>query len=196
MIVFLNDFKPLKNAGFECLVRLILGFMLNIKDWGQVTVFQFHILDEELRLCLRRRVDTIEMIGTTGEAILTSLMEVIAEILVDDTGSLCSLHIDEAHGIFVNLPIILQLFPVNLSLVVADIDTVNLVAFRIVGITVKGAPAESERSYKDIIEKEHVQSNNETASYPPCPTGHVLQETHKEPWPLVADRTRYVSFSL
>ena len=44
MIVFLNDFKPLKNAGFECLVRLILGFMLNIKDWGQVTVSSFTFL--------------------------------------------------------------------------------------------------------------------------------------------------------
>lgn len=49
----LNDLKPLQHTRLELLDGLVLRFMLHVKDRRQVTILQFHILDEILRLRLR-----------------------------------------------------------------------------------------------------------------------------------------------
>ena len=193
MVMILHDLKPFQNTRLELFVRLVLGFMLHVKDRRKVPILQFHMFDEILRLCLGRRVDTIEMVGTTGEAILTSLIEVVLKILVNDTGTLSRLDIHEANGILVDLSVVLQFLPVNLPLMVTDIDTMNLIALRVTGIPIERTPTEAERSDKDIIEEKDIKSDDQRPPSPPSPSRHVLKETHKEPWPLMADRTRDTS---
>jgi hypothetical protein len=55
-----------------------------------------------------------------------------------------------------------------------DVDTMNLVALGIAHVAIKGTPAESERTYKEIIEKVNVYRHNSTAAYPIRPPGHML----------------------
>ena len=140
------------------------------------------------------------MIGATGEAILPCLMEVITEIVINDTGTLRRLHEDKAHRVLVDDTIILQFCPVDRTLVMTDINTMNLVTLRITDIAIKGTPTEAEWTDKDIIEEKDIERHNQTAAYPPRPTGSVLKkslkQTHQESWPLVADRTRQASLML
>jgi hypothetical protein len=59
-------------------------------------------------------------------------------------------------------------------LIVADIDTMNLVAFRVADITIEASPAEAKRSYEDIIEEIDIDGNDRQSAYPPSPTRQAL----------------------
>ena len=59
-------------------------------------------------------------------------------------------------------------------MIVADIDTTNLVAFRVADITIEASPAEAKRSYEDILEKIDIDGNDRQSAYPPSPTRQVL----------------------
>lgn len=93
------------------------------------------------------------MVSTTGEPIFTSLKEILIEILIDNTGTLCRFNIDKPDRIFVYLSVVLQLLPVNLPLVVTDVNTMDLIPLRVVDIPIQGTPTEAERSDEDIIKK-------------------------------------------
>ena len=92
-------------------------------------------------------------------------------------GALRSLDHDETHRELVDGSFVLQHLPIDSALVVADVDTVNLVAFRITDVAIKGAETESEGTDEEIIEEIDVGSQHRRSTQPPGPSGHVLQKT-------------------
>ena len=117
---------------------------------------------------------------STGKPILASLIEVVAEVAVGLGGSLGGLDHHKAYGAMVYLAVVLQLFPVDTSLMVRDVDAMNLVAVGIAHVAIERTPAESERTDKEVIEKIEIDSDYGRSAYPVCPTGHVAQNTDKE----------------
>jgi hypothetical protein len=61
-----------------------------------------------------------------------------------------------------------------MALMVGDVDSVNLVAFRITDVAIEGTPTEPERSDKEIVEKPDVARHNGRTSYPPTPRRDTL----------------------
>lgn len=179
-IVMLHDVEPLDDGRTKLLVGLILGLMLYIEHWGQVAILEFHGIDEVPGLLLGWAVDAIEMVSTTGEAVLTGLIEVIAEVLVGLGGSLGGLDHDEADGALVDGAIVLEFVPVDAALMVGDVDAVDLVAFGIAHVAIEGAPAEAEGADEEIIEEPDVAGDNGCATDPPAPAGQTSQHTHND----------------
>ena len=160
MIVFLNNIEPLQYRGFELRVSLFLGFMLYVKHWWQITVFKPYLTHEMLSLALGRRMDTVEVVGTARKTVLSRLMEVLTEVLVGLGTSLRGLDHHEADGASVDRTLVLQLIPVNMTLMVRYIDAVNLVTLRVADIAIEGTPAKTKRSYEEIVEEPDVGCNN------------------------------------
>jgi hypothetical protein len=152
-VVVLHHIKPCLYTLAEILDTLVLGLMLHIKHRRQVTVFQFDIFDEELCLCLGAGARAIEMIGTTRKSILTGIVEIIAEVLINLVGALRSLNHNEAYGTAVDKPLFTELRPVYIALVMTDVYAVNLVALRITHVAIKSTPSEAKRTYEDEIEE-------------------------------------------
>ena len=119
--------------------------MLHIEHRREITVFKLHYIKKMIGLLFGRSVNTIKMIGTTGKTILTSLIEILTEILVCLGSALSSLDHYKTHGTLVDHAIVLQFFPVDMSLMMGDINAVNLVTSRIADISIEGAPSESKR---------------------------------------------------
>ena len=92
------------------------------------------------------------MIGTAGETILQRLLEIVLELLVDAVGALCGLDHHEAHGTLVDHALIAQHLPVDIALIVRDVDAVNLIALRMVDLAIKCPPAETVGRNEEIIE--------------------------------------------
>ena len=176
-IVLFHDFQPQPDTLLELLVSLVLGLVLDVEDRRQVAILEFYVLDEELGLSLGGRMDAVEMVGTTGKAVLASLIEIVDKVFVDLRGALRSLDHDETHRELVDGAFVLQRLPIDGALVVADVDTVNLVAFRITDVAIKGAETESEGTDEEIIEEIDVGSQHRRSTQPPGPSGHVLQKT-------------------
>ena len=164
----------------KVLVGLVFGFVLHIEHGWQVAILQVYGLDEVIGLLLGGAVNTVEVIGSTGKPILAGLEEVVAEVAVGLGGSLGGLDHHKAYGAMVYLAVVLQLFPVDTPLMVRDVDAMNLVALGIAHVAIQRAPAESERTYKEIIEEVEIDSDYSCSAYPVCPTGHVAQNTDKE----------------
>ena len=132
------------NGILKLLISLILGLMLHVKHWGQVAVLELHGVHEMSGLLVCWRVDTIEMVGPTGKAVLTSLIEILFEVLVGLRSPLRRLDHHETDGALIDEPVVLQFIPVDTALMMRDVDTVNFITLRIADVTVKGAPTESE----------------------------------------------------
>ena len=116
LIVILHRFKPEFNRTLKLFIRLVFRFMLHVKHRWQISVFQFHVLQEMGRLLMGRCMDTIEMIGSTCKTMFTRLIEIITEILIRLCGSLCSFDHHKTDGTLVDTTIILQFIPVDTSL--------------------------------------------------------------------------------
>lgn len=97
------------------------------------------------------------MVSTTGEPIFTSLMEILIEILIDNTGTLCRFDIDKPDRVFVYLSVVLQTSCQSISPAVTDVNTMDLIPLRVVDIPIQGTPTEAERSDEDIIKEEDVK---------------------------------------
>ena len=156
LIIPLHRLKPENNRALELLISLVLGFMLHIKHWRQVAILQFHVFDEMCSLLIGWCMNTIEMIGTSGKSVFTSLIKVISEVLIQLCGAFCGFDHHKTDGTLIDAAIILQLIPVDTSLMMRNVDTMNLIAVGIVHISIKRTPAETERSDKEIIEEPDV----------------------------------------
>ena len=168
-IVLLDKVKPLQDRSLELCISLILGLVLHIEHRGQIAILEFHRLDEMIGLLLCRSMNAVEMVGSAGKAILASLEEIIAEVLIGLGGTLRSLDHDKADGALVDAAVVLEVIPVNTALMVRDVDTVDLIAFRIVDGTIECSPAEAEGADKEIVEEPDVAQDNRCSSDPPAP---------------------------
>ena len=109
------------------------------------------------------------MIHATNKTIITSLIEVFTEILINPRRTFRTLDDDKPNRTAFNHRI-LELFPINLSLIVRDINAMNFITFRIIGITIKRTPTESRRTDKKIIKSQDVEDYDNKSPYPPSPT--------------------------
>ena len=109
------------------------------------------------------------MIGATGEAVLTGLIEIVAEVLVDQGASLCGLDHHETDRTLVDGTVVFQLAPVNATLMMGDVYAVDLIALGIVDGAIKGTPPEPEGSHEEIVEEPDVAQDDSATTNPPSP---------------------------
>ena len=134
-------------------------------------------------------MDTVEMVGSTCKTILTSLIEIVAEVLVSLGSTLRGFDHHKADGTLVNTAVILQLAPVDASLMMGDIYAMDLITRRIIDTAIEGTPAEAEGTDEEIIEKPHVADDDSRTTDPPSPIRYTPQQTHKDIWLTTASRT-------
>ena len=170
VVVLLDNVQPLQHRRLELVIGLVLGFVLHVEHGWQVAVLQLHLTEEVLCLTVGRRVNAVEMVGTTGEPILTGLVEILTEILVGLRRAFGGLDHHETDGTAVNHTFVLQFVPIDMSLVVGDVNTVNLIPIRIADVTIERTPAETEGTDENIIEKPDVDSHDSSSTKPICPT--------------------------
>ena len=84
---------------------------------------------------------------------------------------------------------LLQFTPIDTSLMVGNIDAVNLVALRITDVAIEGTPTKTEGTNKEIIEEPHIADDDSSATNPPSPVRYTPQQTHKDTWLTTASRT-------
>ena len=148
--------------------------MFNVEHRRKVALLQLHLADEELCLSLCCRASTVEMIGATCEALFAGIIEIVLKVLVNLVGSFRLLNHNKTNGAFVDDGFVFQCCPVDSTLMVTDVNTVYLVAFRIAYLTIQGTPTETERTDENVVEEKDIDSNDNASSYPPCPPWQVL----------------------
>ena len=179
MVFVLNYVKPCKHVTLEILNTYVFWLVLNVKYRRQITVKQHDIFQEEISLLPGRRLVAPEMISTPYKAIVPCLGKVLLEHRVEDALSLGGFYKDETNRAFLNHRIAQQ-FPVNLSLMVADVYSTDFIAFRIFGIAIQSPPPETERPYEYIIKNPNVKSNNAQTAQPPGPPGITAHDRMKK----------------
>ena len=117
-----------------------------------------------------------EMVSPTGTTVFARLEEIFAEVLVSLRGTLRGLNHHETDGALVDHAIVLEFLPVDMPLMMGDVDAVDLVALGIADITVEGAPTETEGGHEEIIEEPDVTRNNRDAAQPPSPGRNLLKQ--------------------
>lgn len=163
--------------------------MLHIEYRGQIAILEFHRLDEMIGLLFSRCVNAVEMVGSTGETILTGLEEIIAEVLIGLGSTFRSLDHDKADGALVDATVVLEVIPVDAALMMRDVDTVDFIAFGIVDSTIECPPSEAEGSDKEIVEEPNVAQDHRSATDPPAPGRDSLQEANDDVRLTTATRT-------
>ena len=174
LIVLLHNVEPLEHTLLEILVRLVLRLVLNVEHRRQVASLQMNIRNEESRLLLGTRALAVEMIGTTCEAIFKGLLKIVLKLGVHPVSSLCSLNHHEAHRAVVYHALIAQQFPVYFTLIMGNVNAVNLIAVWIGHVAIERTPTEPIGRDKEIVEEPHIDSHHANAAHPVGPAGHLL----------------------
>ena len=151
--MLLNQSEPLEYGVLELLIGLALWLVFYIEHGRKVAILKINGLDEVIGLLLGWSVNAVEVIGTTGKSVLASLIEIVAEVTVGLCCSLGGLDHYEAYGTMIDGAIVLKLVPIDLALMVGDVDAVNLIALRIAYVAIQCAPTEAERANKEIVEE-------------------------------------------
>lgn len=110
-----------------------------------------------------------KMIGSAYETIFFGLPEVFFEFRVDAVCAFCCFYQYKSYRALLN-HCILQKFPVNVSLIMADVNTSDFVPLGIFRITVYGSPSEPEWPDEKVIEK---HTYNATTPSPPSHHAHL-----------------------
>ena len=152
------------NRGFELFVGLIGRLVLDIQYGWQVTILQLDGFHKMGGLLIGGCMNTIEMISTSCKTVFTGLEEIVFEVLVCLRGTFRSLDHDEAYRTIVDTAVVLEFIPVDTSLMMRDINTMNLIAIGIVNSPVKGTPTETKWSDKEIIEEPDIKDDNSTSA--------------------------------
>ena len=108
------------------------------------------------------------MVGTTYNAVLMGLIEVLVEVLVDDADTLCGLDKYKAEGPTLNGGIT-EAAPINMLLIMTDVYASNIISFWIVGFAVNSFPTEGEGIDKEIPKDEEVEEYHQPDSCQQCP---------------------------
>ena len=106
-----------------------------------------------------------EMISPSYEVVFFSPEEIVIEIVVVELLALCSLYNDETHRIVVDR-CVSKFFPFNICLVMADVNTTDIVSLRIRGLSINCLPSETIRTDKEIVEKPYVCDGNKYDTNP------------------------------
>ena len=123
--------QPREHALLKLFVGLRLSLMLHVEHRRQVALFEFYLFDEIFGLCPARRMYAPEVVSSSYKAIFACLIKVVVEFVIQFAGTFCGLNHHKAYGTFLYHPVVAQFLPVYLALVMADVDAVNLISFRI-----------------------------------------------------------------
>ena len=104
------------------------------------------------------------MICAALEAVFSGVVEIGAEARVCFCGSFGRFYENEAQRTVV-YACELQLFPVYLTLIAADVYAAYLISAGIIRVAKEGAPAKTCRADKEIIEPPHIKCNDYTDAY-------------------------------
>ena len=110
------------------------------------------------------------MISATDKTIVARILEIILETVVYLRTALGGLDHHKANRAMLYLGIA-EFLPIDLPLVMTDVDTTYLVALRILGIPIEGTPTESERTDKEMVEHPDIKTDDADTTQPPRPTG-------------------------
>ena len=135
MILVFHNMEPSKNVCLEIIHILVNRLMFHIKHGRKIPRSQVNLIQKIISLHARTTLITPEMIGSTDESILTSVIKILSEIFIHTTASLCTFYKDKAQ----RCPFyhsIAQFIPVNISLIMRNINSPYLIPFRIASITV------------------------------------------------------------
>lgn len=121
-----------------------------------------------------------EMISSAYEAVFTGLIEVHLEFGIEARAALRRLDDDELDGEAVDPGLRPHVVPMDVALVMGDVDAMDLIAVRIFGVAVERAPAEPCRGDEKEIEDPDVAYDDEQPTEHPGPSGAMLQERQME----------------
>lgn len=132
------------------------------------------------------------MIGPTDKPVLVGLIYIIVKVLVNDAYALGCFDDYKAEWLSLDGSVT-ETTPVNALLIVTDVDTSDIISFRVVRFTVDCLPPKRIRTYEKIVEYEeiggqHKANANDVAPYrnpPPegfaklaaSPTGRILPDS-------------------
>ena len=176
MIPILYDMQPYEHIALKILYTLVIGLMLDVEYGRKIAIRKMHLLQEVIRLFASRRFIAPEMIHATDESVVASLIEVLAEVFIQAAGTLGTLDDDKAHRTTLDHRIV-ELLPVYLTLIMRNINAMNLVAFGIYLIAIEGTPSETGRSDKEMIEQKNIQHYYRCSTNPPCQSGITLKNS-------------------
>ena len=168
VIAVLDNVQPCENVALEIFHAALLGLMLHIEHGWKVALLKMYLLEKIIGLLARRRLVAPEMIGTANEAILACLIEIVVEVFVHAAGTLGGLDHDKAQRLSFDGGI-LQFLPVDVALIVADVDAMNHVSLGVFLVAIEGTPAKARGSDEEIVERPHIERSPQKAAYPPCP---------------------------
>ena len=166
MVSVLHDMEPGKNLHLKFLDRHVGGHILHIQHRRQVALLEFHFVEKEIGLFAGRGEIAPEMIGTADDTEFTHVAEILIEILIDIVRALGGFDHDEFqtgavdHGIA-------QFRPLNLALMVADVNAVNLISLRIVRVAIQSPPSESKRFDQIGVDYPGIRDGYNDAQHPP-----------------------------
>ena len=100
------------------------------------------------------------MIGATGKAILTGLIEIILEIFVNLGSSLSSLNHNETNGELINCTFVFERLPIDFALMMTNINAMNLIAFGVTDVAIERPKTETKGTDEEIIEEIDVSNKD------------------------------------
>ena len=108
-------------------------------------------------------MNTIEVIGTAGKTILTGLIEIVLKILINLGSSLSSLNHNETNGELINCTFVFERLPIDVTLMMTNINTMNFIAFGITDVAIECPKTKTKGTDEEII-KEIDVSNKDCCS--------------------------------
>ena len=134
-----------------------------------------HLLEEEVcragRIDIRRK----EMIGPTDKPVLVGLVYIIVKVLVNDAYALGCYDDYKAERLSLDGSVT-ETTPVNTILIVTDVDTSDIISFRVVRFTVDCLPPKGVRTYKKIVKDKKIGGQHKTHADNVAPYGNPPPE--------------------
>jgi len=127
---------------------------LNVEYGGEVSVFELDIVHEIAGLLVARHLGREIVVGAPHESILTGLAEIALKFAVEVTFSLSGFDKHKFDPCVARNGGGGHLFPIDVALVVADVEAVYGVAGRQFDISEQSVPATAVGGYDEAIEKE------------------------------------------
>ena len=139
---------------------------LNVEYGGEVSVFELDIVHEIAGLLVARHLGREIVVGTSHETVLTGLAEIALKFAVEVTFSFGGFDKHKFDPCVARNGGGGHLFPIDVALVVADVEAMYGVAGRQFDISEQSVPATAVGGYDEAIEKEGENEDSNEATDP------------------------------
>ena len=170
----LHSVEPFLNILLQLFFRPLTR-QFDIEHRRQISTIEFHGTDKKVRLLQGIRTWSEEMVGPTNKAMATCLFEVVFESIVTMISSLGGFHKNKVKR-KIRFSVLFQLLPVDVPLIMGDIDAMHLIATRdtnaILLPSVALLPTIRIRADNEIIESERKYPDHNKRKGIAHPNGH------------------------